>query len=209
MSFYLLRGADGAEGGLGQLASDSIPRPVYEQCNPIDSVCVARNAAKGDAFEAARLAADNVQHLQWCLTQSGYPPSECYATYGPGGTIAAHANAGQPVQGFVQQPVLSSPQVLAQYAPAYAPIPGSTIDTPGGSVFVPTSDKTTVVSKALVPASVATTPSAAQQSALPAPDQTVGSPSTGGFDLSKIPWWAWAGVAAAAFFAFGGSERGR
>jgi hypothetical protein len=208
MSFYLLRGADGAEGGLGQLASDSIPRPVYEQCSPIDSACVARNAAKGDAFEAARLAADNAQHLQWCLTSSGYAPSECYATYGPGGTVAAHANAGQPVQGFVPQPVLSSPQVLAQYAPAYAPTPGSTINTPGGSVFVPTVDKA-VVSKAVLPASAATTPTPAQQSALPPTNQTMGTPSTGGFDLSTIPWWAWAGAAAAAFFAFGGSGRGR
>jgi hypothetical protein len=32
-------------------------------------------------------------------------------------------------------------------------------------------------------------------------------PSVGGFDFAKIPWWAWAGAAGVAFFAFGKGGR--
>lgn len=44
----------------------------------------------------------------------------------------------------------------------------------------------------------------------PTSTQPVGSaPASTGFDLSSIPWWVWAGGAAALFFAFGGAGGGR
>jgi hypothetical protein len=75
--------------------------PVYENCNPLDVACVARNLAKENAYNVQVLAEQNAQHLDWCLHSSQYPASDCYATYGPQGSIVQTANAGQPVSGYV------------------------------------------------------------------------------------------------------------
>ena len=96
MSYYL-RGSDGE--GLGAIAV-----PIYEDCG-FDAACIARNDAKEAAYNAATLGSNLSDHLAWCLSSSGYAPADCYAAYGAQGTIAQSANAGQPVQVTVTQPV--------------------------------------------------------------------------------------------------------
>lgn len=192
--------------GMGDaLASSTIPRPDYELCNPLDLVCKNRNDAKGDAWEAAKVAADNAQHLQWCLTQPGYDPAGCYKTYGPGGTVAATANAGEPVQGFVPQSVLTAAQVQQQYAPVQVPA----YVAPEKVAKSPETVKQIMTAAASNLALPSTTPAGqliVTSSGVPTSSTTAAaSPS---FDFSAIPWWAWAGGAAVALFALGGG-RGR
>jgi hypothetical protein len=50
------------------------------------------------------------------------------------------------------------------------------------------------------------TPTGACQDGSPALTPTFTLPTVGGFDLSTVPWWGWAGAAAVAFFAFGGKR---
>jgi hypothetical protein len=62
---------------------------------------VARNNAANAAWNLAVEQDTNAQHLAWCLQSgSGYSAAECHATYDPGGSIDATANAGAPVQGY-------------------------------------------------------------------------------------------------------------
>jgi hypothetical protein len=91
---YYLRGSDGDFSGLGAIAA-----PVYENCDPSDSACVARNQVLNAAYNLAIEQAANAEHLAQCLSL-GYPAATCHAQFDPGGTSDATANAGQPVQGY-------------------------------------------------------------------------------------------------------------
>jgi hypothetical protein len=91
---YRLRGADEGFSGLGAIAV-----PVYENCDPTDSACVARNLALDNAYNLALEQAANAQHLSQCLSL-GYPAATCHAQFDPGGTVDSTANAGQPIQGY-------------------------------------------------------------------------------------------------------------
>lgn len=191
MSYYL-RGSDGEVSGLGALGA--VPAPVYEICTPFDAPCVKRNLILGDAWEAAKLAADNAQHLDWCLNSSQYDPKACRATYGPGGSIDATANAGQPVQGYVPQTAAYVQGPPA--APAVAPAA-----TPGYSA----------VSAPAVPAgSAAANPALSAQAAGTQQvlvQSTAGNSATvGGFDLSTIPWWGWLAAGGAALLMMKGGR---
>ena len=91
---YRLRGAYEGFSGLGAIAV-----PVYEDCDPSDSACVARNNVLNASYNLALEQAANAQHLSQCLNL-GYPAATCRAQFDPGGIVDSTANAGQPVQGY-------------------------------------------------------------------------------------------------------------
>jgi hypothetical protein len=169
--------------------------PIYENCNPLDSACVARNTAAQGAYELQKLAEENAGHLQWCLTGSGYPAADCYATYGPQGSIAQHANAGQAVQLPVLQPVLSAPVAPAAPLMSQAPLPVN-------------GDTLASLPSANIPPFVL--PKVSSSATLQAPGTDIAPASTtspaSGFDLSTIPWYVWAGGAVAALYFIGGQS---
>jgi hypothetical protein len=74
--------------------------PTYEKCNPSDTACVARNAAVGATFGSSQLNEWLAARLASCIAL-GSDPVGCHAEFDPGGSYAATANAGQPVQGYV------------------------------------------------------------------------------------------------------------
>lgn len=76
--------------------------PTYEKCGPSDTACVARNAAVGATFGSSQLNEWLAARLASCIAL-GSDPAGCHAEFDPGGSYAATANAGQPVQGYVAQ----------------------------------------------------------------------------------------------------------
>ena len=112
---YFLRGSDGDFRGLGAIAT-----PVYENCDPTDSACVARNQVLNAAYNLALEQEANALHLSQCLSL-GYPAATCHGQFDPGGIVDATANAGQPVQGYTalqaqtqaNQPQAASPSPSA------------------------------------------------------------------------------------------------
>lgn len=269
----------GVWSGLGAVA------PTYEKCFPTDSACVARNSAAGAAYGAAQLSDFMAARLAYCLSDPGNNPASCHAEFDPGGSYAATANAGQPVQGYVPRapnlptPAVSAPsggrlnfttsrggtslqvgdtwQVSITGATPNAPVtasgsmPGSsfsgsamgstdgagnfsksgTLDsssvgawqeswavggassgsisfsvaapiTPAGQTIIQSSGAQSVPSATATPAGQTIISSSGATS------PSVSLPTVGGFDLSTIPWWGWAGAAGVALFAFGGG-RGR
>jgi len=184
---YRLRGADEGFSGLGAIAV-----PVYENCDPSDSACVARNNVMNASYNLALEQAANAEHLAQCLNL-GYPAATCHAQFDPGGIVDSTANAGQPVQGYSilqAQTQGNEPQVTSGPSPYIPPVSSpapisAPVNAPAGSG---------------TPVAGASTGSAAGASS--------SSTVIGGFDLSSVPWYIWVGGAVAAFLAFGGG-RGR
>ena len=190
MSYYL-RGDDGELHGLGWVVDSTgycVQKPTYELCigpNGVpDTACTLRNQVLNDQWGAACQAQGDKQHLADCLRS--YPADVCHKQFDPGGAADATANAGSPVQGYIPAAVIApaAPPVVAP-APVQNPVlyPGG---SPGGP---PTAGPIKV------PAASGGAPSSGSDNS-----------TVAGFDISGIPWWAWAGAAAVGllFFSKGG-----
>jgi hypothetical protein len=183
----------GVWSGLGSINSqggwnpDPVPPPAnYETCNAVDSACTARNLAKNIAHEQA------VSIAMYGHDGDGN---------GPLGYLDKTKNPylGPPV--VVNPPVIQAPALQALLAPNTAiptvkpvsnvafPIDGAT--TPGlynpDVAGIPADGKLVVTSSGVPTAAATATASTT-------------------FDFTAVPWYVWAGGAAAAFYLFGGQS---
>ena len=166
----------------GMMTYDALlAQAKLQNCDPRDSACVAGNAARGSAAQ------------QYWVNHNGLVPAGTVLTF----------------------PALTAAQITA-YGGGEGGAASGANTIP---VLIPTI-KTAPVSK-LVPTSPSAPPAKTGGGGAPpgAPPPAGGSGSggsssgggassssssstIGGFDLSSVPWWAWAGGAVAAFFAF-------
>jgi hypothetical protein len=186
----------GVWSGLGDASyGQDIPAPTYENCNPIDSACVARNLARDDQWNQAVAAAANAQHLADCL-HGQYPASVCYSTFGGAPSPSDSTSQGG---GYVApQPIVKGDDTKV--------IPGSQVpptsgvvwpeDSTTGPVFVGATPTPTVTPQGQVVVSSSGTTS----TVVPA------TTASTGFDLSAIPTWGWLAAAGFAFFMFKGGR---
>jgi hypothetical protein len=196
---YGLRGHNGRISGLGIFNPAGLGFDYYDllksaggtqTCDPRDSACVAQNEQITDAVRA--------------LWTSQYM------------TNPDVANQAVP---DVSVNLQTSPAALQQYM-QNIPVTSETISVDGGPVqtaaqWLAGPVAPAPVVKAVAPAAKASAPApAAGPSAVPAAEgapalsSSLSLPTVGGFDLSSIPWWGWAGAAGVALFMFGGG-RGR
>ena len=194
--------------GLGDYLSDC--EGSNPNCSPMDQVCIANWQNVVDACEqqyvtdpnsphnnpnasgvTAQLSTSSPQYTAELAAAGGstqlaeqavgetLPPGTSPAAWwgGPGATVAAGPPAAPPPAPTPAPaaPAPGTPSTAASAAPANATVSSSASAAPAGNVYV------------------SSTPAAAGTQA--------GSSSTG-FDLSSIPWYLWAGVAAVALFAF-------
>jgi len=156
---------------------------VYEQCAPpFTDGCPQRNTAKGNLYEAARVKARADSTREDCLAAGGGPVCE-----------AAYVDAAAESIRMGTDPAL----VTWGNGGVGASVPvnrdNPVLSVPGGAIGV----VAPVYRAAAVPA-------AGVPVALPAASDAV---MVGGLDLSAIPWWGWAGAAAAAYFMLGKGGR--
>jgi uncharacterized membrane protein YgcG len=168
----------------GMMTYDALlAQAKLQNCDPRDSACVGGNAARGSAAQ------------QYWVNHNGLVPAGTVLTF----------------------PALTAAQIEYYGGGERAAVDG----LPHGIPILTPSVTVAPVSK-LIPASPSAPPAktggdAASRGAPPAAGSGGGGSAAGGgasssssfstiggFDISSVPWWAWAGGAVAAFFAFRG-----
>jgi len=183
-------------GATGMSYDDLLAQANFQNCDPVDSVCVYNNQAKRDAvarFWAANTANGGIVPLGTVLTFPALTPAQTQQI--------KTAAIPEPHPGFFEG-VTIQPTIAQQSGPPVRTVPvGFQQNSEWGPAGPPPSVAKTAAptgsapSGALVPGGSAAGGGASSSSS---------SSTIGGFDLSSVPWWAWAGGAAAAFFAFKG-----
>ena len=186
---YLLAGR-----GLGVLQyADLLAQANLQNCDPNDWACVSNNTAKQAAVEDFW-----VQHMATGVpddTQLSFAPQttqevqEFHApTAGQGGNVVDTRGVL-----YVSAPDLPPPQVQPPAAVPPPPAPVAKTPVPAAS-----SSSAAQPSGAQSPAQPGAQGAPPLSSSLQLPNDV------GGFSLSSVPWWGWAGAAAVAIFALGG-----
>lgn len=178
-------------------------------CDPLDSGCVAQQNAASNAYVQAVQQAQVVNNYDQCAANAQNANSQeqydstmarcegqaAIQSAPQAGDVATIPARTVPYVTPVQPVTVAAPWVNQ---PAVQPWSGSVASGAGAG------------SQALAPVTSAPVSTAVVKQAAPLSTATAGTAAAistplvvGGFDLSTIPWWGWAGAAAVAFFAFG------
>jgi hypothetical protein len=163
------------------------PQPAYENCLPRDVPCTQRNQVLADAYVQAMFKAQADSNRDDCLANLALNPgtpdqnaaglARCNAAYAAAFTNQAAVNTAEGLSPAMWAgDMVTMPSSVGTF-PIAAPLAAA-------PVVLQNSDPVYVA-----PSTVAS--SAAGSS-------TFVLPTIGGFDLSTIPWWGWAGAAGVA-----------
>jgi len=183
---YGLRGCRGVR-GLGVLNYyDLLAQAGLENCSPMDSACVSNNVAKQAAVEDF-----------WAAHQGAGVPDDTRLTFTP-------QTAAQVAEFYNPKDIFNSGNVVDTRGIMQVDVPEWKQADPVAPVFIPSSTPIRTLNLQKSSPVTGAAPSA-QTPAQGAPDLSTSLQVPGGssFSMGDLPWYVWAGGAAALLFAFG------
>ena len=168
------------------------PAPVYHQCDPRDPACVLGNQETGVAYQQSIGVQQADTDYERCIA-NGTDAGTCRARWPVGYSGEVPANTLSPTQ--VSYAMLTPDQASATYSAANAAqLAQLRLDLQKAG------QSPAAIAQATGGSSSGGSGSGVTQSA-PVLSPVLQTSTGGGFSLSSIPWWAWAGVAAVGLLA--------